>query len=38
MLPEEKKGAVRIPLLIAIGITAIFGYLVMFLILNLYGS
>lgn len=38
MLPEEKKKKVRLSFIIALCETAVFAYLLMFLLLNLYGS
>jgi hypothetical protein len=38
MLPEEKKKTVRLSFVIALSETALFAYLLMFLLLNLYGS
>jgi hypothetical protein len=38
MLPEEKKKKVWLLFVIALSETAVFAYLLMFLLLNLYGS
>jgi ABC-type transport system involved in cytochrome c biogenesis permease subunit len=38
ILPEEKKKKVWHLIVIALSVTAVFAYLLMFLLLNLYGS